>query len=252
MKIKLLIALLLACGLNAVSIAQCPDYDGFIFFDSQAQIDYFPIEYPGCTETPAGVDVYIFNGFIGGITNLDGLSQITSIGGNLYIQGNSILMSVDGLNQITSIEGNLYIQDNPALMNVDGLSQITSIGGDLIVADNPLLNQCCALCPLLAADAAVPTVIGGTVGIGNNLNGCNSTTEINACSPCAAACITDLTLTTSEVGNNNYTVSNSIISTDNIAGSENILYDAGNLVELQNGFSATPTCNFSAVIGGCQ
>lgn len=368
MNFKSFITLLLIFGLNTISTAQCPTTD--ILLNSQASIDSFSINYPGCTTIPSWVDMTIDDSISGTITNLDGLnqlttigrslfiednsnlknlyglnqltsiglaldiknnpsltnvddlsqmlsinsylniqnndalinvdglnqltfvgsylmikgnnslmnldglsqvafvgehlwidanfsltnvdglSQITSVGRDIYISGNSVLTNVDGLSQITSVGNNLTILFNPYLTNLDGLNQITSIEGDIQIEYNSL-SQCCALCPLLAADATYPAVIGGTITIGNNLTGCNSEAEINACNPCTT-CAVDLTLNTTEAGSINYTVSNSIISTDNIIGIENVLYDAGNIIELQSGFSAADSCNFSAVIGGCQ
>lgn len=188
------------------------------------------------------------------LTSLDGLSQISSVGG-IYIAYNDALTNVDALNSISSLDERLMIFNNNALMNLDGLANLSSIAGTPIgihITGNSQLSECCILCPLFAADAIDPSVIEGSVTIGSNDTGCDSQAEIEACTPCVA-CAADLTLNTSQMGNLNYTASNSITSTDTIADGEDVLYDAGNLIQLQGGFSAAATANFSAVIGdGCQ
>ena len=74
------------------------------------------------------------------LTNLDGLSNITSIGGGLYIADNAALTNLDGLSNITTIGDNLYIDDNAALTTLDGLSNITTIGDDLRIQYNAALT----------------------------------------------------------------------------------------------------------------
>lgn len=73
------------------------------------------------------------------ITNLEGLSNLSSIGGNLEIWVNNNLESLEGLESITSIEGNLYILENQALTNLTGLDGIISIGGSFILNNNDAL-----------------------------------------------------------------------------------------------------------------
>ncbi len=135
--------------------------------------------------TSVGGGIYVEDNLA--LTNVDGLSQVTSIPDGLRINDNAALTNVNGLSQVTSVGGSLRINDNAALTNVDGLGQVTSVGGDLEVQNNASLNQCCAFCPLFAADALDATVIDGTITIQNNLTDCNSEAEINACSPCGLA-----------------------------------------------------------------
>lgn len=157
MNFKLFTTLLLSCGIATISIAQCPTT--YIILDSQAAIDNFAANYPGCTEILSSL--WIEEEQEGSIINLDGLSQLTSVGGHLRIQ------------------------NNPNLNNLDGLSQLTSVGEDLAIQWNSELSQCCSLCPLLTADKADPTVIGGSITIeDNHTYGCNSETEILTCYPC--------------------------------------------------------------------
>lgn len=159
-----------------------------ISFTTQAQIDNFQTNYPGCTEIEGGVTI---EG--GDITNLDGLSVLTSIGGTLQITSNTVLASIaslqnltyigediiigsqfqpampppmggnpllsnlEGLNGITSIGGMIYFRANSGLTSFSGLGNLITIGGSLIVANNDSLSSFEGLENL--------TAIGGSLGI---------------------------------------------------------------------------------------
>ena len=98
------------------------------------------------------------------ITNLDGLSSLTSIDGDLKIYENDALTNLDGLSSLTSVGGDLrigcngYYCDNDTLTNLDGLSSLTSVGGDLKIYDNDALTNLDGLSSL--------TSVGGDLGIG--------------------------------------------------------------------------------------
>jgi len=124
-----------ACG---ISIPCFPD--GTIF-ESQEEIDNFPVNYPGCAEI--GGTVYISGP---DITNLNGLNEVTSIDGSLfigyYIAGdNPLLTNLEGLNNLSHIGGDLFIFTNRVLKNVDALENLTSIEGDLIIKSNDSLTS---------------------------------------------------------------------------------------------------------------
>ena len=117
--------------------AQCPQGD--IYFNTQDQIDNFQINYPNCSEIEGSVTISGSD-----ITNLNGLSVLTSIGGDLYIQNNAALTSLYGLQGLTSIGGGLYINGtfgNPVLTSLAGLDNITSIGGDLEISGCDVLTS---------------------------------------------------------------------------------------------------------------
>jgi CubicO group peptidase (beta-lactamase class C family) len=120
-----------------------------ITFSTQAQIDNFQTNYPGCTEIEGDVTI---NGT--DITNLNGLNVLTSIGGYLDIIDNNALISLSGLDSIEA-------------------ASITN----LTITNNSSLSDCVAqsICDYLA----VPNC---TVEIHDNANGCNSPEEvITAC-----------------------------------------------------------------------
>jgi hypothetical protein len=105
---------------------------------TQTQIDYFSVLYPGCTEVEGDLTI----GETGNnIVNLDGLSVLTKIRGNLticYLQGVS---SLSGLQNIDSIGGNLTIKYNPDIVTLQPLDSLRYIGGDLAVFHNNLLES---------------------------------------------------------------------------------------------------------------
>ena len=75
------------------------------------------------------------------ITNLAGLSALTTVTGELGIQDNVALTSLGGLSALTSIVGNVFIQNNAILINMDGLSALTSVGAELAISDNAALSD---------------------------------------------------------------------------------------------------------------
>ena len=86
--------------------------------------------------TSVGYDLYISDN--DALTNLDGLSGITgSLAGDLVIGTNAVLTNLDGLGTLTSVGGELKINNNAALTNLDGLSGITSMDGGLEISWNP-------------------------------------------------------------------------------------------------------------------
>lgn len=108
-----------------------------IQFTSQDMIDNFQTLFPNCTEIQGGVYIYPS---VSGITNLNGLSNITSIGGSLIIDPNAALTDLDGLNNLTSIGGSLVINGTP-IYSLQGLENLTSVGYQVSINGNPYLNS---------------------------------------------------------------------------------------------------------------
>jgi hypothetical protein len=124
----------------AVNISQLCLPDG-ITFGTQAQIDSFQINYYGCSAIEGNVNIHGND-----ITNLDGLSVLTSIGGNVRIGGHSYwhnyrLNDISGLSNLTTIGGGLSICYNDSLTSLAGLENLDSIGGGLGILGNPLLSS---------------------------------------------------------------------------------------------------------------
>ena len=158
-----LTSLLLFC--SVLVFGQCPNQ--ILILGSQNEIDAFPSNYPNCTELTRSLIIGIGSGSQT-ITNLDGLSQITSIGlvqnasdDRLSINFTENLMSLQGLNglefveglaisgtgitnfsgleNLTIINGGLDIHENYNLINFEGLSSLEIVDGSFQVGSNALL-----------------------------------------------------------------------------------------------------------------
>jgi hypothetical protein len=64
-----------------------------------------------------------------GLSSLEGLRSLTTIGGYLWIDGNTSLASVEGLRALTAIGGYLDIFGNRCLATVEGLRNLKCIRG---------------------------------------------------------------------------------------------------------------------------
>lgn len=150
-----------------------------IRFETQAQVDSFPINYPGCN-TILG-DVYIsgssitslqsliqlnrIEGYLGfgyeslnSLSGLDsvhylgrleisglefsfqGLGNLDTIGGSLVNQGGS-RTDLSGLENLKYIGGDLEIKWNDGLVNLNGLNGVKTINGNLEVEYNQFLSD---------------------------------------------------------------------------------------------------------------
>jgi len=120
-----------------------------INFTTQAQIDSFQINYPGCTEI--GGDVLIGD-YQSDITNLNGLSMLNAIDGSLTVYGTS-LVTFEELNNLNFIGGyfsigTVYNQigiGNPLLQSLTGLENLTYIGESLGIQFNTSLTALAAI-----------------------------------------------------------------------------------------------------------
>lgn len=100
------------------------------------------------------------------LADLDGLSNLTAVGGDLYIGDNTSLTNVDGLSNLRAVGGYLHIFFNGALSNVNGLSSLTTVGESLSITDNALLCQ-------NSVDALVAAcTVGAWTSVYGNNDGC--------------------------------------------------------------------------------
>ena len=98
-----------AVGCNSANEVeeQCDGCPYFITFSNQEQIDNFSDNYPDCTEIGGGVEIMGDD-----IENLEGLSDITFIGGRLTINGANNLSSFEGLENVTVLGGDFNLMNN--------------------------------------------------------------------------------------------------------------------------------------------
>lgn len=119
------------------------------------------------------------------LTNLDGLSCLTAISGDLYIRSNADLTSITGLANLESVGGNLSIGEaycgwdayggfscgenygNPALPSLDGLQSLRTIGGWLWIGDNDALTTGGSFDALTQIGGAHPDAQDGLLVNGN-------------------------------------------------------------------------------------
>ncbi|MBC8489933.1 MAG: T9SS type A sorting domain-containing protein [Bacteroidetes bacterium] len=119
------------CGI----VLSCLPFGNY-YFTKQIDIDSFQVNYPNCTNLEGIVEI---KG--SGLTNLLGLSAVTSIGEDLLIYENNGLNNLAGLNNVTSIGRDLLIYANNDLTSLTGLDNVTSIGRDLLIyANNDLTS----------------------------------------------------------------------------------------------------------------
>ncbi len=102
-----------------------------LVLSSQFDVDVFAQVYPDCMDYPGNVTIRGED-----ITNLDGLSELHSTGGNLNISYNDLLPGLDGLESLESVGGDLSIYSNPALVSLEGLLGLQSIHGALAISSN--------------------------------------------------------------------------------------------------------------------
>ncbi len=136
-----------------------------IVFTTQSQIDNFQGNYPGCTEIEGDVTIDSL-----GITNLNGLSVLTSIGGNLTIWITSVT-NLTGLNALTSVNGKMLLYDNFLLSTLEGLENLTTIGGTLEIHYNEALTSIAALNNLTSVGDTLYIYYNGSLV---NLTGLNN------------------------------------------------------------------------------
>ena len=140
-----------------------------LILESQQQIDNFVVLNPDCTEI--GGNVYIRGVFtsesifkMSDINNLNGLSNITSITGDLiltdlhHLINQTGLENLSGLNNLTAIGGDLRLSKINYLTSLTGLENLNSIGGSLGFNGLNNLENLSALANLTAVGQSTFTV----------------------------------------------------------------------------------------------
>lgn len=163
-------------------------------FTTQEEIDNFKLSYPNCTY----IGGYLHINYGENITNLNGLSSITTVDGDLMIVDNHLLVSLTGLDSLTTINGGLGIVGNEHLTDLTSLKNVRSISGNLTVGWNHRLKRLDGLDSINAetiqhlniyfndslrmceAESVCSYLkIFGSASIFNNSPGCNSSEEVD-------------------------------------------------------------------------
>jgi hypothetical protein len=90
------------------------------------------------------------------LSDLDGLENLRSTG-TLEVSFNGVLVDIDGLSGLQRVDGDLYIDGNPELTRVDGLMALEHVTGDLYIRENPKvpMSQIDALLSRVTVDGEV-------------------------------------------------------------------------------------------------
>lgn len=169
--------------LNTCFLSPCPPGD--LIFNSQEEIDDFIINYPDCQYLMGSL---IISG--SDINDLSSFSNIIEINGNLIITDSSQLTNLDGLSNVTSIGGTpfngkaynngglIHIENNLILNNISDLSNIdTNTIAELKIINNPVVSVCSLSNFCLYLQGTEPRTISG------NLGDCES--EVSVLAACA-------------------------------------------------------------------
>ncbi|MCB0761049.1 MAG: hypothetical protein KDC12_05950 [Flavobacteriales bacterium] len=107
------------------------------------------------------------------LLSLDGLQNLTWVGGDLEIRDMVLLANVNPLESLISIGGTLTIAQNSSMVHINGLYSLESVGQNLSIHNNTALGTCCGVLPVIEEDG-----VFGTVMLNLNGNGCNTIEEI--------------------------------------------------------------------------
>ena len=132
-KIFLFTVILICCSVSAFSQSCLPEG---ITFLTQEEIDNFQSNYPGCTEIEGTVAISGSD-----IANLNGLSVLTSIWEDLWIQSNPSLTNLTGLDNLSLVGGTFSIMNNPVMSNISGLHNLISVGLYFHLSGNDALEN---------------------------------------------------------------------------------------------------------------
>ena len=124
------------------------------------------------------------------LSNLDGLSSLTSASGPIRIFSNSALESIDGFSSLTQIKGSLDINNNASLKSLDGFKQLEDITeyplfGEcgLVVDKNALLSEFTGLSALKGLTGGQPLLQISNNNSLDNIDALSSLTSIMGIAP---------------------------------------------------------------------
>lgn len=119
---------------------ECPPKE--VVLSSQEEIDNFLLQYPNCTELSD--DLFIgtqVRSQTSDIKNLDGLINLTSVGGVLVISQNDSLIELKGLDNLAAIGNALVLLKNKSLSQTTALQNLTAVERAIKIIDNESLDD---------------------------------------------------------------------------------------------------------------
>lgn len=121
-------------------------------------------------ETQADVDNFTYRNIMGNLTvqessaaairNLEGLSSLESVSGDILIKNNVALYNLNGLTSISTIKGDLSIDTNYNITSLGDFENLVQIGGTLNIINNQQLKKIDRFSSLKK--------IWGTINLSNN------------------------------------------------------------------------------------
>jgi hypothetical protein len=126
--------------------------NGLFRFQSLISISDFS-GFSALSSVGGGLDI-----FGSSITDLDAFGSLSSIGGSISLRGNVFLENIDGLSNLITIGGDLNLDSNSSalndnftdgLKNLDGFVNLESVGGEVSIRSNKLLTDLCGLKTLI-------------------------------------------------------------------------------------------------------
>ncbi len=230
--------------------AQCDD---FISLNTQTDVDNFENDY-GCTVITGFLSIDFFD-FQDPITNLNGLSNITSIEGSLrlFILEDNVpdLSNFDGL---TSIGGSLEISlSTQAPLNLSAFDGLTSIGGSLIFSLFSLSQENITLSGFNSLNSISGSLNIFNDGSLNEISGFSSLTSIGGDVEINSTALNNLDAFSSltQIGGSLDITANEAL--ENINGLSNLLGISGNVqIRFNPNLSncCTPICWENITMGG--
>lgn len=128
--------LLIICLLASLTLSSQSCFPEGLAFSAQSQIDQFAAVNVGCKKLIGNLTILGKN-----IKNLDGLSQITEVEGDIYITSCDSIINIDGLKNIQKVGGAIRIQNNPQLMSI-GFQHLRHAKGDFFyISSNPKIKS---------------------------------------------------------------------------------------------------------------
>ena len=90
------------------------------------------------------------------LTDLNGLENLRSTG-TIEVSFNGVLVDIDGLSGLQRVDGDLYIDGNPELTGIGGLMALERVTGDLSIRENPKVptSEIDALLSRVAVDGEI-------------------------------------------------------------------------------------------------
>lgn len=111
----------------------CPTGD--VTFNNQIEVDDFVAQFPTCTTVDGNLTI------TGNVSDLSGLTTLTTINGNFNVSSTTVLTSLLGLDNLDTIGGDVNITSNTAFTSLNGFSNLANFSGAITISANNNLTD---------------------------------------------------------------------------------------------------------------